>query len=140
MNRSEILEFVKRNSTSFMATMENGEPRIRAMETPLVDQNGLTFCTGTNKDVCKQLLADPSVELCYWGAEEGLQLRIRGKMEKLDDQEIKQHIVETIFTFLKPVVEQYGWDSLTVFRMSGGEVRTWSAADPSVGNSSVSEF
>jgi len=140
MNRNEILEFVTRNSTSFMATTENGKPRIRAMETPFVDKNGLTFCTGTGKDVCRQLLADPSVELCYWGAEEGIQLRIRGKMEKLDDQEIKQHIVETKFTFLKPVVEQYGWDSLTLFRISGGEVRIWSPANPAERNSGVSEF
>jgi uncharacterized pyridoxamine 5'-phosphate oxidase family protein len=123
-----------------MATTENGEPRIRAMETPFVDDNGLTFCTGTGKDVCRQLLADPSVELCYWGAEEGIQLRIRGRMERLDDQQLKQNIVETKFTFLKPVVEKYGWDSLTVFRLSSGEVRTWSASNPPERNAVVSEF
>jgi len=53
MNREEILDFVRGNTTSFMATTENGEPRVRAMDTPHIDENGLTFCTGTGKDVCR---------------------------------------------------------------------------------------
>lgn len=140
MNRQEILEFVRCNPTSYMATTENGEPRVRAMDTPHIDKNGLTFCTGSNKDVAKQLLVDPSVELCYNNVKEGIQLRIRGLMEKLDDEKLKQHIVETRFTFLKPVVEKFGWDCLTLFRISGGKVRTWSPANPSEANSSVTDF
>ena len=130
MNRKEILEFIRGNTTSFMATVDADEPRVRAMDTPYIDENGLTFCTGTGKDICKQLLANPSVELCYWSMEEKIQLRIRGEMEKLDDEELKKHIVETKFTFLKPVVEQFGWDTLTLFRISSGEARTWSPENP----------
>jgi len=69
MTRSEILEFVKKNTTSFMSTIEDGEPRVRAMDTAVVDENGLTFLTGVNKDVCQQLITDQSVELCYWNPE-----------------------------------------------------------------------
>ncbi len=130
MNREEILEFVRRNTTSFMATVDTDEPRVRAMDTPYIDENGLTFCTGTGKDICKQLLANSSVELCYWSMEEKIQLRIRGEMAKLDDEELKKHIVETKFTFLKPVVEQFGWDTLTLFRISTGKARTWSPENP----------
>jgi uncharacterized pyridoxamine 5'-phosphate oxidase family protein len=140
MTRREILEFVRENPISFMATMENGEPRVRGMDTPHVDDKGLTFCTGSSKDVCRQLLANPAVELCYWSSEEKKQLRIRGKMEKLGDIELKKEIVETRFTFLKPVVEQYGWDSLTLFRLSGGTVRIWSAAEPGTIETAVFEF
>jgi pyridoxamine 5'-phosphate oxidase len=139
MTRSEILEFVKRNTTSYMATVENGEPRVRGMDTPHVDDKGLTFCTGTGKQVSIQLLADPSVELCYWGKEEGLQIRLRGKMEKLDDDDLKRHIVNTRFTFLKPVVEQHGWGVLTLFRFSKGVASVWSATDSS-GLSRTFEF
>ncbi|MBD3278717.1 MAG: pyridoxamine 5'-phosphate oxidase family protein [Candidatus Aegiribacteria sp.] len=130
MTRKEILEFVRNNTTSFMGTVEHGEPRVRAMDTPHVDDNGLTFCTGSGKDVCRQLIENPSVELCYWSASEKKQLRIRGKIEKLDDEDLKKEIVETKFTFLKPVVEQHGWDTLTLFRLSGGTVRIWSAEAP----------
>ncbi len=140
MNRFEILEFVRRNTTAFMATVDGAEPCVRAMSTPHIDDNGLTFCTGTGKDVCRQLLANPSVELCYWSPQEKLQLRIRGKMEKLVDEELKKQIVDTIFTFLKPVVEQFGWDTLTLFRISSGQARTWSAENPAEINTVVYDF
>ena len=140
MTREDILEFVRRDTTAFMATIDEGEPCVRAMSAAHIDENGLTFCTGTGKDVCRQLLANPSVELCYWSKDERLQLRIRGKMVKLDDEELKKHIVETRFTFLKPVVEQYGWDTLTLFRISEGKVRTWSAENPAESNPVVFDF
>ena len=140
MTRKEILEFVRNNTTSFMGTVENGEPRVRAMDTPRVDDNGLTFCTGSGKDVCRQLLEDPEVELCYWSTSEKKQLRIRGRMEILDDEDLKKKIVETKFTFLKPVVEEYGWNTLTLFRLSGGTVRIWSAEAPGNADTDVYDF
>ncbi len=130
MTRKEILEFVGRNTTSFMATVENGEPRVRAMETPVIDENGLTFCTGTIKRVCKQLSADPAIELCYFSPESGTQIRLRGRVEFLDDLDLKKRIVEERFTFLKPVVESYGWGALSVFRLSGGKAFVWTASNP----------
>ncbi len=140
MNREEILEFVRRNTTSFMATVDDGEPCVRAMTIPHIDDEGITFCTGTGKDVCRQLLANPAVELCFWSGEDRLQLRIRGKLFKLDDEELKKHIVETRFTFLKPVVERYGWDTLTLFRISKGKVRTWSGDTPAESNPVIYDF
>jgi pyridoxamine 5'-phosphate oxidase len=134
MTRSEILDFVRKSTTSFMATVENGEPRVRGMDTPHVDEHGLTFCTGSRKQVCLQLLANPSVELCYWNQEEGVQLRLRGRMEILDDEALKQHIVETRFTFLKPVVERFGWGSLTLLRLGGGQASLWSARNTAGGS------
>ncbi len=140
MNRTEVLEFVRRNPTSFMATLEKGEPRVRAMDTPVADENGLTFCTGSVKDVCLELRENPEAELCYWSLEEGLQIRIRGRMEELHDQAMKEHIVETRFTFLKPVVAAHGWESLALFRLSRGEVRTWSPSSAAQANGRVYDF
>jgi len=140
MKRNEVLEFVATCDTSFMATIENGEPRVRAMDAPHVDENGLTFCTGSTKDVCIQLMADPMVELCYWNGEKGLQLRIRGRMERLSDLDLLKHIVETRFTFLQPVVDRFGWEALALFRLSRGEVRTWSPENIGRVVSEVFEF
>ncbi|MFO7627714.1 MAG: pyridoxamine 5'-phosphate oxidase family protein [Candidatus Fermentibacteraceae bacterium] len=140
MKRDEVLEFVRTCETSFMATIENGEPRVRAMDTPHVDAGGLTFCTGSTKDVCLQLMADPMVELCYWNEEKNLQLRIRGKMARLSDLDLLKHIVNTRFTFLQPVVERFGWEALALFRLSGGEVRSWSPENLSGVVSEVFEF
>lgn len=132
MTRNEALDFIRRNPTSYMATIENGEPRVRAMETPVIDDKGLTFCTGSNKQVCLQLSANPAVELCYWGMKEGAQIRLRGRMQKLDDEPLKRSIVEGPFAFLKPVVEKYGWDALSIFRLSGAKGFIWHMKDGSV--------
>ncbi|MBN1433947.1 pyridoxamine 5'-phosphate oxidase family protein [Candidatus Fermentibacterales bacterium] len=139
VTRQEMLDFVRKSPTSFMGTVEKGEPRVRGMDTPLVDENGLTFLTGCVKDVCRQLLADPSVELCYVDMENGTQLRLRGRMEHLEDEEIKKQIVNTRFTFLKPVAEKHGWGAFAVFRLRGGTARVWSAKNPA-GGSEVFEF
>jgi uncharacterized pyridoxamine 5'-phosphate oxidase family protein len=130
MTREEILEFVRRNTTSAMATVEDGSPRVRHMDTPLVDVNGLTFLTGANKSVSRQLTENPEVELCYWSGDEKMQLRIRGRMERLEDETVKRDIVENRFVFLRPVAEKYGWGAFSVFRLRSGEARVWRADDP----------
>ena len=140
MNRTEVLDFVKRNSIAHMATVENGEPRVRAMDTPHVDENGLTYCTGAAKNVSLQLQKNPAAELSFWSPKEGLQVRVRGRMEKLDDLELLKHIVETRFSFLKPIVAAHGWEALALFRLSHGEVRTWSMNAPTEVSSQVFPF
>jgi hypothetical protein len=73
MTRDEVLAFVKANPVAFMATVERGKPRVRAMQTALVEPAGLVFCTGVQKDVHRQLVADRSVELAYWDAKNDVQ-------------------------------------------------------------------
>ena len=128
MDRNSVLEFVRSHPVSHMATVEAGKPRVRAMQTAVVDERGLTFCTGSHKDVCRQLLAKPAVELSYWSREDGRLVRVRGEMEHLEDQELKAHIVEKVFPFLKPVVEAHGHEAIALFRLSHGETRVWSSA------------
>lgn len=139
MTRADVIEFVRKNPTSFMATLENGRPKVRGMDTPVADEEGLTFCTGSTKPVCAQLLADPSVELCYFSREEGVQIRLSGRMEKLEDDDLKKHIVETRFTFLKPVVERFGWGSLTLFRLSSAKGSEWRMSE-TAGPSAAFDF
>jgi len=125
MNRQDILSFVRNHPTSFLATVDNGDPRVRAMQTAYIDDEGLVFCTGVHKDVCNQLRSNSHVELSYWSEEEGLQLRLRGRMEPVDSQALKEHIVNTSFAFLKPVVAEHGYDSLALFRLRAGEYLCW---------------
>lgn len=63
-----------------------------------------------------EVRASPAVELCFWSRKEGLQVRIGGRMEEISEPELLEHIVETRFTFLKPVVKAHGWEELMLFR------------------------
>ncbi len=133
MDREEILDFVRRNPTSSLAPVEGVEPRVRKMETAHVDETGIHFLTSKVKEVGRQLSDDPSVELCYWSPDEKKQLRIRGEMEELEDDDLKRSIVETRFTFLKPIVEEHGLSAFALYRLGKGRACTWTPDAPSGG-------
>ncbi|MDD5265020.1 MAG: pyridoxamine 5'-phosphate oxidase family protein [Candidatus Bipolaricaulis sp.] len=128
MTREEVLAFVKANPVSFMATVERGKPRVRAMQTALIGPEGLTFCTGVQKDVHKQLAAGGSVELAYWDAKKDVQVRVRGEMERVADPAVTKRILDEVFTFLKPVVAQYGYEIFSSFRLAKGTSIVWRMA------------
>jgi len=128
MTRDEVLAFVKANPVAFMATVERGKPRVRAMQTALVGPEGLTFCTGVQKDVYQQLVAGSSVELAYWEAKKDVQVRVRGEMERVADATVTKRILDEVFTFLKPVVAQYGYEIFSSFRLAKGTSIVWRMA------------
>ena len=134
MNREEVIAFVGENREFFLATTEDGDPRVRGMSVFLVDDSGLYVCTGKSKDVYRQLQANPSVELCFFGAEQMVQLRLRGTLEERDDLELKKKAVEK-FPFLKPFTEQYGYEILAIFRLAMGKSSMWTMALEEAGKS-----
>jgi uncharacterized pyridoxamine 5'-phosphate oxidase family protein len=139
MTRDEVLAFVKANPVAFMATVERGKPRVRAMQTALIEPAGLVFCTGVQKSVHQQLAASGSVELAYWDAKNGVQVRVRGEMERVADVAVTKRIVDEVFTFLKPVVAQHGVETLSAFRLAKGTSVVWRAAQ-GLAPSEIAEF
>jgi uncharacterized pyridoxamine 5'-phosphate oxidase family protein len=131
MTRDQVLEFVKANPVAFMATVERGKPRVRAMQTALVEPAGLVFCTGVQKDVHQQLVAGRSVELAYWDAKNDVQVRVRGEMERVADAMVTKRILDEVFTFLKPIVAQYGYEIFSSFRLAKGTSIVWRMAQSS---------
>ncbi len=131
MTRDQVLEFVKANPVAFMATVERGKPRVRAMQTALVEPAGLVFCTGVQKDVHQQLVAGRSVEIAYWDAKNDVQVRVRGEMERVADVTVTKRILDEVFTFLKPVVAQYEYEIFSSFRLAKGTSIVWRMAQSS---------
>ncbi len=126
MDKKEILEFIKANPIANLATVEGNKPHVRGMETYRADENGLIFYTGTVKDVSKQLNANPEVEVCY--VAQGTQVRVSGRVELVKDMNLMKEIVEAR-PFLKPMVEQWGYDSMAVYCLKNGKATTWSMQD-----------
>ncbi|MBW7989315.1 MAG: pyridoxamine 5'-phosphate oxidase family protein [Planctomycetes bacterium] len=124
MTKEEILEFVTKNPVFSLATSDGNQPHVRMIMIYRADENGIIFTTGRDKDVNKQLSANPAVELCFYNADEGCQVRIEGTVEMLDDLELKMRIVEQ-FTFLKPWVESEGYEILIPFCLKNGKAIVW---------------
>ena len=126
MDKKEILAFISENPIANMATAEGNKPHVRAMETYRADDDGLIFYTGKTKKVGQQLKANPEIEVSYFA--KGLQVRVCGRVEAVEDMSFKEEIVEAR-NFLKPYIEEYGWDNLAVYCLKNGKATTWSMQD-----------
>ena len=126
MDKKQILEFMTANPIFHLATIEDGKPRVRGMLLYRADENGIIFNTGKVKDLYKQLMENPNVELSFQNNnfEELTQVRISGVVEPVEDLELKKEIIENR-DFLKPWVEQVGYDPVAVFRMKKGTAVVW---------------
>lgn len=124
MTKEEILEFITKNPVFSLATIDGDQPRTRMIMMYRGDENGIIFTTGRDKDVNKQLQANPAVEMCFYGHEHNRQVRIDGAAEAVDDLELKKQIVED-FPFLKPSVEAHGYEVLVTYRVQNAKATTW---------------
>ncbi len=118
MDKAEIIEFLNANPTCYLATVEGSKPRVRAMGMVKADENGIIIETATFKDVYKQIAANPNVELCFFNAKQGMQIRVSGAVEPLDDRKLKDEII-AMRPFLKQRVEEGGYEAMGVFRLKG---------------------
>lgn len=124
MTRQDVLDFVNRNPVAFLATCDGNRPRVRGMLMYTADHRGIIFNTGKGKDVCRQLLANLEVELCFWSQDENRQVRVSGRAVPSEDRALKEEIVAK-FDFLKPWVEKSGYDLLAPFVVKGGRATVW---------------
>jgi pyridoxamine 5'-phosphate oxidase len=129
MNKSEILQFLNTNPVFHMATAEGNTPHVRGLLLYKADDNGIMFHTGKMKDLHKQLTANPNVEMCFNNGnfENLVQIRVSGSVELVEDLGLKKEIVEKR-DFLKPWVEERGYDFLAVYNLKKGRATVWSMA------------
>lgn len=128
MNREEIYALMEKNPVFFLATVEDSQPRVRGMLLYKADENGIIFHTGTMKALYEQVLKNPKVELCFNG--NGTQVRISGKLEIIEDNNIKDEISEhPTRRFLKPWKESGElsnfYETFAVFVLRNGIATTW---------------
>lgn len=126
MNRKEILEFLNANPVFHLATVEGNRPHVRGMLLYRADENGILFHTGKMKDIHRQITENPHVEMCFNNGnfEDLVQIRVSGTVELIEDIELKKEIVQKR-DFLKPWVEQSGYEPFAVYRMKKGIATIW---------------
>jgi len=128
MTKKEVLEFVVKKPLFSLGTSEDNMPHVRMMALYRADEDGIIFSTGVDKDVNRQLSANPQVEMCFYNAQENQQVRIEGSVELLEDLELKKQVV-TDFPFLKEWVDKEGYEVLVIYCLKGGKAVTWTMED-----------
>lgn len=124
MTRQEVFEFIRKNPVFALATSDENVPHVREMMLYRADENGIIFTTGENKDVHKQLSANPQAEMCFYSADQGRQVRISGTVEALEDLELKKQVVKD-YPFLKDWVDREGYDVLIVYCLKNARATAW---------------
>lgn len=126
MNKEEMIAFINANPACHIATIEDGQPRVRGILIYKATNDGIIFHTGDFKSFHKQLEQNPKIEICFNNFQSGIQLRVAGKVELLKDELLKTEIVNhPSRAFLKPWVEKSGMDMLAVYKLYEGEACTW---------------
>jgi uncharacterized pyridoxamine 5'-phosphate oxidase family protein len=128
MTKNEVLDFIARNPMCFLATVENGAPRVRAVMTLRADERGVLFNTGVTKDLAKQIEARPEIEMAFYSQADGVQIRVRGLVELQRDEETRALVLEKL-PFLKQAVAAHGPDILRPYLLVNGRATAWTMKD-----------
>ena len=72
---NEVLEFLKKAGTYYLATVEGDQPRVRPFGTINEFEGKLYIQTGKVKPCSKQMLLNPKVEICAFAGGEWLRIQ-----------------------------------------------------------------
>ena len=124
MTRDEIIGLVRANPVGWLATVEDGRPHVRALRAFKVDDAGPLFQITEVKDVYRQLAANASAEVCFNDHEKGIQVRVSGTVQFVqDDDLVDEVLVER--AFLQPLVDERGREAIKLFVIGDAVATVW---------------
>ena len=88
----EVYEFLKKCGAYYLATVDGDQPRVRPFGTYLIFEGKLYIQTGKVKDVSKQMMANPKVEICAFSGDTWI--RIEAKAVEDDRIEAKKAMLD----------------------------------------------
>ena len=88
----EVWKFLKETGVYYLATVDNNEARVRPFGTAEIFEDKLYIQTGKSKDVYKQIIANPKVEICAF--KDGKWIRVTGELVADDRVEAKKDMLD----------------------------------------------
>lgn len=90
----EVLKFLQEAGVWYLATDEDGQPHVRPFGSQMIYNGKLYFQTGLKKDVAKQLLKNPKIEIS--GMNKGEWIRLRAEAVYDESIEAQQAMLDTM--------------------------------------------
>ena len=130
MKTEDIFNLMEKNPAFFLATVDLDKPKVRGMLLYKADSEGIIFHTGIFKDLYKQISKNQNVELCFNDFALGIQVRVEGSVEIVDDENLKDEISNhPSRKFLDPWKETLElkdfYESFVVLKMTSAKATTW---------------
>ena len=124
-----VCAYLKKCGVYYLATMEGDQPRVRPFGVAEIFEGKLYFLTGKRKEVSKQLLANPKIEISATSG--NTWIRVEALVVEDDRLEARQHILDAIPS-LKSMYQAddgncqvfYLKDATATFYSVGGEAST----------------
>ena len=88
----ETLEFLKKAGTFYLATMDGDQPRVRPFGAVCEFEGKLYLVTNNKKDVYKQIMANPKIEIS--GMADGKWIRLSGEAVQDPRREAKKAMLD----------------------------------------------
>jgi len=130
MEKEQIFQLINANPAFSLATIENGEPRVRIMALYKADETGIVFHTGPFKDVYKQMNTNKNVQMVFYDAKSNTQIRVRGEIKMTNDIELKREISSHpsrgfMQGWKVGKTEEEFFSMFSVFRLKNGKANIW---------------
>ena len=106
-NTEKVNDFLTETKVFYIATVDGDKPKARPIGFKMLDGDKLWFGIGTFKDVYKQLVKNPNIEIVAT-KEDGTWLRYYGTAEFVNDTTLENKCID----MLGPVGQMYrdnGW-------------------------------
>ena len=127
MTINDCIKFTNENPICYLATVEEDQPRVRALGFWFADETGFYFQTATIKEIPHQLAKNPKTEVCFYHQEGrigGTMLRIAGEVEFISDRTLKERVLND-----RPFLRNFGLTAespeLILFRIAHGQAYFW---------------
>ena len=110
----KICNFLKEAGVYYLATVEDGQPRVRPFGTVHIFEEKLYIQTGKVKPVSKQIAENPKVEICAF--KDGTWLRLAGELVEDDRIEAKKSMLDAYENLRAMYVENDGNTQVLYFK------------------------
>ena len=119
-NMNEDLAYLRDCGTFYLATSADGQPRVRPFGAVCAFEGGLYIVTNNQKEVYRQMKANPKVEIC--GMHRGTWIRLEGEVAEDERREARAAMMEANRAALSGM---YTIDDgrMTVFRFVRGAAK-----------------
>lgn len=126
-----VYDFIKKCGVYYLATVEDGQPRVRPFGTIDIFEDKLYIQTGKKKEVSKQIAKNGKVELCCFDGESGTWLRLAGELVRDDRVEAKKHMLDG-YPDLRRMYDEKDENTEVLYFKNGKAVFSSFASEPRV--------
>lgn len=117
---NEVVKFLSENPVQYFATVGmDGRPKVRPFQYALEEDGKLWFCTNSQKNVYKEMQAQPYVEVCACSPA-AVWLRLSGKAVFENNMSVKQKIIDCN-ALVKSIYKDAANPVFEVFHISGAK-------------------